>query len=672
MAVANRRVLQSIEEEVNCPLCFRVFEGPKRLPCEHVFCIRCIRALLLRSSKGELICPVCRARVRLQSEDPEQFATSLVVVRLVDIYQNSQQGRAEGRSPSAVPDCCPLHPSQQLDLFCQTCMKLVCRDCVITLCSKNNHKFGYREDMTKIYFEELKGDVHIVLKLLEHVEEVRDAVDADEMLIQDEKARHMEIIEKRFEELIDLLIREKAFMISAVTKRFSESFSKTCSQKRRLSTATDTLESFIRSAFRLCRDSGLPVLVKEVGKKKAEAKSLSNKFEGLTVVPVSCPQVNVELMMPDQVEILFKDNYMVEKADAHKSHLNRHMWKSCLELQLNKPFSTTAYATGITWLSKVKAKLVSSFDGSSQSVTVTESAPDAYQLSVTPKQRGTHQLYIQCNDVHLCGSPLSAYVSAQPQKLNRHDILQKSVSTSTMKFCGDKIFVMEIGKGLTSIECSRSTLTIGQTIRMDTRCVFALHNGLIYLADFNDTVLKLDKSKNVLKKIGGTGSAKGEFNFPNAIRVNSKGKVYVCDTRNNRIQVLDSDLNLERTFGKFGDLPGEFKCPNDLDFDEDGNVYVADQGNDRVQVLTRKGQHIRTIGKSSDAFTGLSSPVSLAIHRGHVYVSDSKNQQIAVFTLTGDFTSTFGNGILTHPEHIAIDNHGYVFVTDNRCKLVRF
>jgi len=676
MATANSGVLRSIEEEINCPLCLGIFEEPKRLPCEHVFCISCLKRLLLKSTNEELICPVCRTPARLQGRDPDQFATALVVVRLVDVYRRSQNDRAVERLPGPAPDsrpvCCPDHHSQQLDLFCESCMKMVCRDCVILSCSKNNHKYGYKDAMTAAYFGELKTEVHTVVKLLENVEEVQSAVSADEKLIQNEKARHMDKIEKRFQELMDLLVQEKAFMLSAVTERFSESFCNTLAQKKELSAATDELESFILSAFKLCRDDSLSVIVKEVEKKKKEVKSLSDTFKGLFAIPVPCPQVKVELLMPEHVANLFKDNYMVEKDSAHKSYLKRHIWNSVLELKLNEPFSVTACATGIPWHSKVKAVLVSAFDGSSQSVTVTERTPDSYQLSVTPKQRGMHKLSIQCSDVHLCGSPLFAFVSAQPQKFSRDDVLQMAIPTSAMKLCENKIFVMDIGNGLTSIEFSRSSMTIGRTLFMDTKSVFAFHNDLIYLADLNDNVLKMDKNQKVLKKVGGTGSTLGKFNFPNAIRINSRGRVYVCDTRNNRIQVLDSDLKFVRSFGKFGKLPGEFKCPNDLDFDEDNNVYVADQGNNRVQVVSRKGHHIRTIGESSDAFSGLSSPVSLALHKGHVYVSDTKNQRIAVFTQSGEFTTMFGNGILTHPEYIAIDDHGYIFVTDNRCKLIRF
>ena len=114
-----------------------------------------------------------------------------------------------------------------------------------------------------------------------------------------------------------------------------------------------------------------------------------------------------------------------------------------------------------------------------------------------------------------------------------------------------------------------------------------------------------------------------------------------------------------------------FFYPDDLDFDQDGNIYVVEQGNNRVQVLTEEGQHLRFIGEPTSKFSGLKSPVSPAIYKDYIYITDSDMHRIAVFTLLGEFVATFGEDKLIEPISIAIDEDGYIFVTDNQY-LLRF
>ena len=61
--------------------------------------------------------------------------------------------------------------------------------------------------------------------------------------------------------------------------------------------------------------------------------------------------------------------------------------------------------------------------------------------------------------------------------------------------------------------------------------------------------------------------------------------------------------------------------------------------------------------------------VSAAINM--IYITDMY-ERISVFKLTGEFVTTFGEKILTHPECIAIDDNGYIHVSDSRSRIVTF
>ena len=172
----------------------------------------------------------------------------------------------------------------------------------------------------------------------------------------------------------------------------------------------------------------------------------------------------------------------------------------------------------------------------------------------------------------------------------------------------------------------------------------------------------------IIKATGSIGNRPGEFDMPNGIQLSRDNELYVCDTNNHRIQVFDKDLNFIRAIGREGDGNGCFASPDDLDFDQRGNLYVADERGHRIQVLTPQGEHIRFIGRPGKQLGELYNPVSVAI----LYITDRFNERISVFKTSGEFVTTFGEKILFHPECIAIDENGYIHVTDGRSRLVTF
>ena len=176
----------------------------------------------------------------------------------------------------------------------------------------------------------------------------------------------------------------------------------------------------------------------------------------------------------------------------------------------------------------------------------------------------------------------------------------------------------------------------------------------------------------LIKTAGRKGNYPGEFDYPNGIRLSKDNEIFVCDTRNHRIQVFDKDLNLIRVIGRRGSGNGCFESPDDLTFDERGNLYVADQKNHRIQVLTPQSEHICNIGKYGKMLGEIKRPISVAIHRNLVYITDCHNKRISVFKTTGEFVATFGETLLTCPECIAIDENGYIHVTDGRSRLITF
>lgn len=71
-------------------------------------------------------------------------------------------------------------------------------------------------------------------------------------------------------------------------------------------------------------------------------------------------------------------------------------------------------------------------------------------------------------------------------------------------------------------------------------------NGDIFIADGygNSRVVRFDKTGRYLNAWGKLGTKPGEFSIPHAIAADSKGRLYVADRNNVRIQIFDGDGKL--------------------------------------------------------------------------------------------------------------------------------
>jgi sugar lactone lactonase YvrE len=99
-------------------------------------------------------------------------------------------------------------------------------------------------------------------------------------------------------------------------------------------------------------------------------------------------------------------------------------------------------------------------------------------------------------------------------------------------------------------------------------------NGDIFVADghgndSNARIVKFTKEGVFVKAWGHKGSGPGEFDTPHGITIDSRGRVFVADRENSRIQIFDQD-------GKFLDQWRQFGRPSGLYIDKRDILYAAD------------------------------------------------------------------------------------------------
>jgi sugar lactone lactonase YvrE len=88
-------------------------------------------------------------------------------------------------------------------------------------------------------------------------------------------------------------------------------------------------------------------------------------------------------------------------------------------------------------------------------------------------------------------------------------------------------------------------------------------------------VLKFSKDGKFIKSFGKLGTGPGEFDQPHALAMDSKGRLFVGDRNNNRIQIFDQDF-------KFIDQWKQFSRPSGIYIDKNDTIYVADSESESV------------------------------------------------------------------------------------------
>jgi sugar lactone lactonase YvrE len=123
-------------------------------------------------------------------------------------------------------------------------------------------------------------------------------------------------------------------------------------------------------------------------------------------------------------------------------------------------------------------------------------------------------------------------------------------------------------------------------------------NGDIFVGDghggnTNSRILKFDKTGKFIKTWGKKGSAPGEFDTPHALAFDSRGRLFVGDRNNNRVQIFDQD-------GKFIDQMPQFSRPSGIHIDKNDNIYVADSESESVSKNHDGWKRGIRVGKISD------------------------------------------------------------------------
>jgi sugar lactone lactonase YvrE len=191
-------------------------------------------------------------------------------------------------------------------------------------------------------------------------------------------------------------------------------------------------------------------------------------------------------------------------------------------------------------------------------------------------------------------------------------------------------------------------------------------------------VVKFNQNGKVLMTLGKPGVAgPGDdvFGQPTDVAVAQNGDIFVSDGHggdgNARILKFSKDGKFIKTWGAKGSGPGQFNTPHALVFDSRGRLFVADRGNSRIQIFDQDGNPLaewRQFGTPSGLFidrndtlyvTNTASPKDATGLRKGIYIGSAEDGAVTAFIPSIGADAKGAGGMVG--EGVAVDHEGSVY-----------
>ena len=138
--MASSKPSSGLLDRVSCQVCMNKYDYdvhvPKLLPCEHTFCLVCLKSLSTSVYKADDIeCPLCRAK---HSVPPRGFITNRTALDVIDELEN------DITSPSPSKLTCNEHKGAECVLVCTDCISGLCPKCI----KQSTHQGHHLEELS--------------------------------------------------------------------------------------------------------------------------------------------------------------------------------------------------------------------------------------------------------------------------------------------------------------------------------------------------------------------------------------------------------------------------------------------------------------------------------------------------------------------------------------------
>ena len=573
---------------------------------------------------------------------------------------------------------CEDHGDKELELYCETCEKLICSHCALK--GGNHHTHDYQ--LVTVAYERYKEEITPSLAPMEKqlIAIGKGLALLDERVVEvSEQGTNIEArIHKTIEQLHKLLDVRRTELVAQLQQVTGQRVKGLVTQKDQL----EVLQLQVRSCLEFVRKSldtdkqrevlqGRAVVAKQLKDLSAPLRlDINTKADmafsssvDMTMMCRNYGQISAPgLPDPSKCVVVGKglEVGVVGEEGRFRVETISFEGKACQE----------SYQS-------LECELVSELTGTRASCSVERREQSQYEVSYQPTIKGRHQLHIKVMGEHIRASPYSVAVKSPVDKLL--GLLPPTVEAGrpfgvAINPRGEMV-VTEFGAHCVSVFSpsleklwSFGTRGSGQQQFLGPTGVAVDDEGNIFVADCgNHRIQKFTAEGRFLLAVGTQGREQLQFEYPLGIALSPSGKkLYVVD--HDRIQVLNSDLTYVKCFGSELQSPWYVACSSS------GKVYITDKMNRRIQVFTAKGVGVSMFRSCEE----LARPTCITIKNDFLYVSDEANNRILVLTPEGQFLTMFGRegrgpGEFWGPRGLAVDDCGVVYVCDrenNRIQMI--
>lgn len=191
-----------------------------------------------------------------------------------------------------------------------------------------------------------------------------------------------------------------------------------------------------------------------------------------------------------------------------------------------------------------------------------------------------------------------------------------------------------------------------------------IKNNKIYVADISaQGILIIDLNNNTFNHFVPQGQ--GSIALPVNSFVDNEENLYVVDIKQKKILVYNKNLTLVQQFGSAENIK-----PSDV-FVTNGKIFVCDSGNNRINIYDEESKSFldyfpKSLSGNDD---WLYKPTNIFVTDDNLYVSDMGDGKVKLFTLGGEYVRSVGKfgknyGSFVRPKGVAVDKEKNLYVVD--------
>ena len=649
-------LLDNLNEDLSCKICYEIYKKPKQLPCMHSFCVACLNRLAeTRAVNGKIQCPLCQREVDVpESGTFENFPSSFYINSLLDVLAIKECGATR-------VTCGNCDKKSEQSSYCFDCSKFWCGECLnghnilkenkehrVTaltdfqaqdyedvlmrpaICKKKHH-----EKVLEYYCNSCEEAACVVCVNVKHG--AGHEIEVLEAVTRNKKANILAQVERaktqieRFTE--DIKIAEADWLqaqenVEAV-KREVNSFAEEMiriirEEQRRL--ITEAEKTKVAEQDRMTKNKKeIQHQVKKIELGMKQAEDLLRRGASAEIVQ-SSQQIQANLQQ-----------LVAEKPETHFKGYVKVVFKE-------NPLPNTNLKNG--GIGRV---------GTTDTDRVQSTAEGDGLAEATAGLEAQFVVRTKNSKGDVCYSPLDR-VSVEITRRGGQEPM-KNVQMEDKKNGSYEVryFVADPGEREVRVTVNGEDVRGGPfpPIRVKPRDIKTL-------VSFGKRSVP---RQFIILGVRWEGTGPERFNGPWGVAVNKRGEIAVSDQNNNRVQVFNTEGRLLFSFGKEGSGDGQFNLPRGVTYDRDDNLLVVDRGNHRIQQFSRTGQFMRTFGAKGELGGKLNNPRGISTSPdGNIIVADTDNKRVVVFTPEGLVLLTL-HGDQFDPWHCVSHGNRY-FVSD--------